>query len=79
MIELLDHEFLAISDAKEFSREEAAGWMEYVSREKEQEEWDLYYVLLVQKGQNFWRRLGLGKIFEAFGNSEATWKEIITG
>lgn len=72
------HEFIAISDAKSFSAEECEIWTYYIPQEREQSEWDLYYVLLIKLVDRKWERVGLGKVFKlAFSNSE--WKEIILG
>ena len=79
------YEFLAISDAKDFSAEEYDGWTYYIPKERVQSEWDLYYVLLIEMdesdGKKVARRLGLGKVFkEAFENScepGKMWKEFI--
>lgn len=75
-------DFLAISDAKEFTKEECDVWTYYVPKERENSEWDLYYVLLVERRDRIWYRVGLGKVFKAaFDNSEIPkrWKEIILG
>jgi hypothetical protein len=42
-------DFLAISDAKAFTKEECDVWTYYVLKERENSEWDLYYVLLVEQ------------------------------
>jgi Heterokaryon incompatibility protein (HET) len=81
-----DHEFIALSDAKDFSAEESDhdSWTYYIPREREQAEWQLFYVLLVTKHPNgISYREGLGKVFqEAFAKSHLPgkeWKEIILG
>ena len=72
------HEFIAISDAKAFTREECDVWTYYTPKEREQSEWDLYFVLLVERKGVKWERVALGKVFKAaFAMSE--WKEIIMG
>lgn len=72
------HEFIAISEAKSFTREECDVWTYYIPKEREQSEWDLYYVLLVERKDIYWERVAVGKVFKtAFG--EAKWKEIILG
>ena len=80
---LAEQEFIAISDAKAFSKEESDGWMYYIPCEQDQSEWDLYYVLLVETRNEISYRVGLGKVFKAaFLNScreDAEWKEIILG
>jgi heterokaryon incompatibility protein (HET) len=78
----VEHEFLAISDAKNFTEEENDIWTYYIPKERNQADWDLYYVLLVEhNSRGIASRLGLGKVFkEAFQNSclpGLEWKEII--
>ncbi|MCJ1400345.1 hypothetical protein MMC11_003550 [Xylographa trunciseda] len=78
------YEFLAISEAKDFSLEEYDSWTYYVPKERDQSEWDLYYVFLIEVDElKVARRLGLGKVFkEAFENScepGKQWKEFILG
>lgn len=79
----VEHEFIALSDAKNFADEEYAGWMYYISKDKAQSEWDLYYVLLIEMKDEIAYRVGLGKVYkEAFENScrqEKKWKEFILG
>jgi Heterokaryon incompatibility protein (HET) len=76
-----EHEFIAISAAKDFSAEENDVWTYYIPKEKGQSEWDLYYVLLIEHKGEIAHRVGLGKVFkEAFSNSclpGREWKEII--
>lgn len=72
------HEFIAISDAKAFTHEECDVWTYYIPKERDQSEWDLFYVLLVERKNVKWERVALGKVFKtAFANS--VWKEIILG
>jgi hypothetical protein len=76
------HEFIAISEAKDFSHEENDIWTYYIPKEREQSDWDLYHVLLVEKTmEGVVQRVGLGKVFkEAFQNPclpGLEWKEII--
>lgn len=72
------HEFIAISDAKAFTQAECDVWTYYTPKEREQSEWELYFVLLVERKGVKWERVALGKVFKAaFANSE--WKEIILG
>ncbi|RDW75474.1 hypothetical protein BP6252_06616 [Coleophoma cylindrospora] len=73
-------DFLAISDAKAFTKEECDTWTYYVPKERENSEWDLYYVLLVEQKDRIWSRVGLGKVFKAaFENAMGPkrWREII--
>ena len=72
------HEFIAISEAKAFTQEKCGVRTYYIPKEREQSEWDLYYVLLVERKSVKWERVALGKAFKAaFANSER--KEIILG
>lgn len=73
------HDFIAISEAKAFTKDECDVWTYYIPKEREQSEWDLYYVLLVERKENMrWERVALGKVFKA-AFSHAEWKEIILG
>jgi len=77
-------EFIAISDAKDFSVEEYDSWNYYIPMEKDLSSWDLYYVLLIEYDEEgIARRAGLGKVFkEAFSYScgrEKLWNEFILG
>ncbi|KAI5926683.1 heterokaryon incompatibility protein-domain-containing protein [Camillea tinctor] len=69
--------FIAISDAKNFTADECPVWNYYIPKEKDESEWDLYHVLLLERHQDrrVFERVGLGKVFQAaFG--EAVWFEI---
>ena len=71
--------FIAISEAKAFTNDECGVWTYYIPKEREQSEWDIYYVLLIERKDNMrWERVALGKVFKAaFANAE--WKEIVLG
>ncbi|KAI0526516.1 heterokaryon incompatibility protein-domain-containing protein [Xylaria bambusicola] len=72
------HEFIAISDAKDFTMAECETWTYYIPKERKSSEWDLFYVMLIERKNEKWERVGLGKVFkEAFRN--ARWKEIMLG
>ena len=72
------HDFIAISDAKAFTEEECEVWTFYVPKDREQSEWDLYNVMLLERDGFMWRRVAMGKVFKgAFAGSE--WKEIVLG
>lgn len=74
----LRHEFIAISDAMRFSDKECTTWTYYIPKEREESEWDVFYVLLIEFEVDSWKRVGLGKVFkEAFNGAEL--KEIILG
>jgi hypothetical protein len=69
-------EFIAISEAKRFTEDECRIWSYYIPKEREESEWDLFYVLLIAWSDGRWERVGLGKVFkEAF--RDAIWKEIV--
>jgi hypothetical protein len=75
-------DFLAISDAKAFTREECDVWTYYVPKERESSEWELYYVLLVEMKERVWFRVALGKVFkQSFENAVGwkRWREIVLG
>ncbi|EEU41198.1 uncharacterized protein NECHADRAFT_83370 [Fusarium vanettenii 77-13-4] len=75
-------EFIAISDAKQFTEKEFPDWTYYIPKERIESEWDLYYVLLVESipEEGIYRRVALGKVFKAaFTHSKNEWKEIILG
>ena len=73
------HEFIAISEAKAFTEDECEAWTYYIPKGREESEWDLFYVLLVERKENMrWERVALGKVFkDAF--LDADWKEIVLG
>ncbi|KAF2123916.1 HET-domain-containing protein [Dothidotthia symphoricarpi CBS 119687] len=78
------YEFIAISEARDFSTEEHDSWNFYVPRDRVDSQWDLYYVLLIQTFPNgISERVGLGKVFkDAFEKSLQpgySWKEISLG
>jgi hypothetical protein len=72
-------EFIAISRAKNFTTEECEAWTYYIPKEREQSEWDLYYVLLVERVDEKWERVGLGKVFKEAFRRNAQWREIMLG
>ncbi len=73
------HNFIAISEAKGFTKDECDVWTYYIPKERKQSEWDIYYVLLIERNDDMrWERVALGKVFKAaFANAE--WKEFILG
>lgn len=72
------HEFIALSEAKSFNLDECPEWTYYIPKERDQSEWDVYYVLLIEQESERWVRRGLGKVFKrAF--AECSWKEIMLG
>ncbi|GAP90139.1 putative heterokaryon incompatibility protein [Rosellinia necatrix] len=73
-------QFIAISEAKAFTEEECPVWTYYIPKERSELEWDLYYVLLIERSQErgLWERVGLGKVFKtAFAGK--SWSEIELG
>ena len=72
--------FIAISDAKRFTLDGCPVWTYYIPKGREESEWDLYFVLLLERNEErgVWERVGLGKVFQAAfrGNS---WAEIKLG
>lgn len=74
--------FIAISEAKSFTQAEFPDWTYYIPKERDESEWDLFFVLLVEfyEKEGLHRRVALGKIFQAaFSRSSEEWKEIILG
>lgn len=72
--------FIALSDAKMFTNEECPMWNYYIPKEKEESEWDLFYVMLLERNREraLWERVAVGKVFQAaFG--DAVWDEIKLG
>ena len=72
--------FMAISDAKAFTQDECPVWTYYIPKERHESEWDLYYVLLLERNheRGLWERVGLGKSFKIVF-PENTWREIKLG
>ncbi|KAK8209356.1 heterokaryon incompatibility protein-domain-containing protein [Phyllosticta capitalensis] len=78
-------EFLAISEARDFSLQECDSWTYYVPQRREQSEWDIYFALLVKKTETgAYERVGLAKIFKhafhvnSFGPG-LVWKQVVLG
>lgn len=73
-------QFIAISDAKGFTQEECPVWNYYIPKERDESEWDLFYVMLLERNREraLWERVTVGKVFQAaFGG--APWDEIKLG
>ncbi|KAF9884823.1 hypothetical protein FE257_001239 [Aspergillus nanangensis] len=72
--------FIAISEAKRFTMDECPVWTYYIPKEREESEWDLYYVLLLERNdeRGLWERAGLGKVFQA-AFRDNVWAEIKLG
>jgi hypothetical protein len=72
--------FIALSDAQKFTIKECPTWTYYIPKERDESEWDLYYVMLLQRNheRGLWERVGIGKVFQAaFCNRQ--WDEIKLG
>ncbi|KAF4457407.1 hypothetical protein F53441_648 [Fusarium austroafricanum] len=72
--------FIALSDAKSFTLEEFPAWTYYIPKEREKSEWDLYFILLVERNyeRGLWEQVGLGKVFQA-AFREQSWDEVKLG
>jgi hypothetical protein len=75
-----EFDFIAVSEAKSFTIEECPVWTYYIPKERDESEWDIYYVLLVtfKQDKGIWERVGLGKVFRA-SFSRSIWYEVILG
>lgn len=73
------HFFVALADAKGFTEEEFE-WNNYIKTAREDSEWDLYFVLLLERNEEraVWERVGLGRVFKA-AFKDSDWKEITLG
>ena len=74
--------FIALSEAKSFTRAEWDAWTHYMPGTFEDSQWCLFYAMLITKDpeRQVWERVGLGKVFQAaFRNNAATWEEILLG
>jgi len=72
--------FIAISDAREFTPDECPVWTYYIPKAREESQWDVYFVLLLERNveMGVWERAGLGKVFQA-AFREKSWAEIKLG
>lgn len=72
--------FVALADAKGFTMEECPVWNYYITKEREDSEWDVYFVLLLERNNEraLWERVALGKVFKA-AFSDSKWDEIKLG
>ncbi|KAG8167099.1 hypothetical protein KVR01_002788 [Diaporthe batatas] len=72
--------FVALSEAKSFTMGECPVWNYYIPKEREDSEWDLYFVLLLERNKEraLWERVALGKVFKA-AFSGSVWDEIKLG
>jgi Heterokaryon incompatibility protein (HET) len=79
----LVYECIAISEAKDFSLEEYDSWTYYIPKGREESDWDLYYVLIVETRDDICYRIGIGKVFKSgFDNTfppGKLWKEFQLG
>jgi hypothetical protein len=58
-------EFIAISEAKTFTKEEMPIWTQYISDERGYSNWNLWYVILVETSDSFRQRVAVGKVYIA--------------
>jgi hypothetical protein len=80
VLKKMKQEFIAISEAKNFTCEECEVWTYYIPKERDQSEWDLYYVLLVEERDSIVKqRVALGKVFRAAFENTQTWEEVVLG
>lgn len=72
--------FIALSDSKGFTEEEMPDWNFFTMKEREDSEWDVYFVLLLERNDHraLWERVALGKVFKAAFKG-STWSEIQLG
>ncbi|ROW15151.1 hypothetical protein VPNG_03029 [Cytospora leucostoma] len=64
------------TEAKAFTMDECPVWTYYVPKERGESQWDLFYVLLLERDEEhcWWERVALGKVFKAaFENAD--WAE----
>ncbi|KAK3381818.1 heterokaryon incompatibility protein-domain-containing protein [Podospora didyma] len=74
--------FIALSEARSFTKEEWDGWTHYIPSACDDSEWCLFYVMLIARDEErlVWERVGLGKVFQAaFWNDGWSWEEILLG
>ncbi|KAI4592007.1 hypothetical protein KJ359_011954 [Pestalotiopsis sp. 9143b] len=72
--------FIALSDAKAMTEEECPVWNYYIPKAREDSEWDLYYVMMLERNHEraLWERIAIGKVFQA-AFRDASWSEIKLG
>ncbi|KAI0168751.1 heterokaryon incompatibility protein-domain-containing protein, partial [Pestalotiopsis sp. NC0098] len=72
--------FIALSDAKTMTEEECPVWNYYIPKAREESEWDLYYVMMLERNHEraLWERVAIGKVFQA-AFRDASWSEIKLG
>jgi hypothetical protein len=72
--------FIALSDAQNFTLKECPVWTYYIPKERDKSEWDLYYVMLLQRNieRGLWERVAIGKSFKAAFQYDS-WNEIKLG
>lgn len=76
-------EFAALSEARDFAVEELGTWTYYISEDRQDSEWDLYFALLIvwDEEHTVAERLGVAKIFQKAFDSGSyepmkAWREI---
>jgi hypothetical protein len=72
--------FIALSDAQSFTLKECPTWTYYIPKERDESEWDLYYVMMLERNneRGLWERVAIGKAFKA-AFPDDLWNEIKLG
>ncbi|KAK4237581.1 hypothetical protein C8A03DRAFT_34433 [Achaetomium macrosporum] len=73
--------FVAVSDARSFTRDECPIWTYYIPKERDESAWDIYFVLLLQRNheRGLCQRVALGKVFKAAFDRDSSWDEVKLG
>lgn len=74
-----NREFVAVSEAKKFTQDECEAWTYYIPKKRDVLERDLFYVMLIERREEQWERVGTGNVFKTAFMRNATWKEIMLG
>ncbi|EMC93552.1 hypothetical protein BAUCODRAFT_245388 [Baudoinia panamericana UAMH 10762] len=74
-------DFIALSQAEDFTTKEQKIWNYYIPSERRDAKWEVCYVLLIEKDRerHVWERVGLGKVFLHAFTLEGRWDEIMLG
>jgi hypothetical protein len=59
--------FIALSEARKFTKDECPNWTYYIPKDFEDIEWGLFYVMLIKWNpvRHVWDRIGLAKVLKA--------------
>jgi hypothetical protein len=75
--------FLALSEARRFTKEECPSWTYPIAKNVEDVEWDLLNVMVVmgikRKEGELYERRGLGKVVQKLFERDQVWEEIALG